>query len=217
MLAFTASRSYTKASLMRVYLPLTLSVLTSVRERQEVGPAPLVAYAVTPALREWHASDDLEELEYAALGAAARASLRLLVAQEEQRDGAGEQPEREVPEGGVGSSGRFEEPAEYRRVVVAVEVGETLVTGDPAGERSPETVGAVRLERPVPLSKVAAFHVDDVDAAHDVHAACVALTAGRRGRGGQGGQAEEDLHRLLVEVEEHELLWYATQELAYLP
>ena len=35
----------------------------------------MTAYAVTPALREWYAEGDAEELEYAALQEAARASL----------------------------------------------------------------------------------------------------------------------------------------------
>jgi hypothetical protein len=43
-----------------------------------LGPAPLTAFAVTPALRGWYVDDDLEELEYAAMGEAARASLRLV-------------------------------------------------------------------------------------------------------------------------------------------
>ncbi|MCP2335269.1 DUF6912 family protein [Actinomadura rupiterrae] len=63
---------------MRVYLPSTLTVLARVLKDREAGPAPLTGYAVTPALREWYAAGDTEELEYAALTAAARASLRLL-------------------------------------------------------------------------------------------------------------------------------------------
>lgn len=63
---------------MRVYLPSTLADLASALVAGEVGPAPVLGYAVTPALREWYASGDLEELEYVALVQAARASLRLL-------------------------------------------------------------------------------------------------------------------------------------------
>jgi hypothetical protein len=63
---------------MRVYLPTTLADLASALVAGEVGPAPVVGYAVTPALREWYASGDLEELEYVAMLQAARASLRLL-------------------------------------------------------------------------------------------------------------------------------------------
>jgi hypothetical protein len=63
---------------MRVYLPSTLPELARALTSGEVGPVPVCAYAVTPALREWYADGDLEELEYAAMAAAARASLRLL-------------------------------------------------------------------------------------------------------------------------------------------
>jgi hypothetical protein len=63
---------------MRVYLPSTLAELASALVAGQVGPAPVVGYAVTPALREWYVSGDLEELEYVAMMQAARASLRLL-------------------------------------------------------------------------------------------------------------------------------------------
>ncbi|HET7012369.1 MAG TPA: hypothetical protein VFI65_00555 [Streptosporangiaceae bacterium] len=63
---------------MRVYLPSTLAELASALVAGQVGPAPVVGYAVTPALREWYVSGDLEELEYVAMMEAARASLRML-------------------------------------------------------------------------------------------------------------------------------------------
>ena len=63
---------------MRIYLPATLPVLADLLRKAEIGPAPLRAFAVTPALRESYASGDLEELEYVAMTHAARASLRLL-------------------------------------------------------------------------------------------------------------------------------------------
>jgi hypothetical protein len=65
---------------MRVYLPATLPGLADLLRKAEIGPAPLRAFAVTPSLREWYASGDLEELEYVAMTQAARASLRLLAA-----------------------------------------------------------------------------------------------------------------------------------------
>ena len=40
--------------------------------------APFTAFAVTPGLREWYIGGDSEELEYAAMSDAARASLRLI-------------------------------------------------------------------------------------------------------------------------------------------
>jgi len=63
---------------MRVFLPSTLPALVRALQAGQVGPAPLPAFAVTPALREAYASGDTEELEYAALTEAARASLRML-------------------------------------------------------------------------------------------------------------------------------------------
>ena len=68
---------------MRVYLPATLSVLRALLEIGVVGTPPLPAYAVTPALREWYAEGDLEELEYVALSLAAQASVRLLDADQD--------------------------------------------------------------------------------------------------------------------------------------
>lgn len=65
---------------MRVYLPSTLSLLRAAVAAGEISPPPLAGCAVTPALREWYVEGDSEELEYAALTAAARASLRLLAA-----------------------------------------------------------------------------------------------------------------------------------------
>ncbi|MEN3584732.1 hypothetical protein AAH978_11345 [Streptomyces sp. ZYX-F-203] len=93
---------------MRVYLPLTLPGLAAASGTGELGAAPLRAHAVTPALRAWCGSDDVEELEYAALGRAARESLRLLV----------------------------EDPAApRRRVVVALDVPDRAVrpAADPVG------------------------------------------------------------------------------------
>jgi hypothetical protein len=63
---------------MRVFLPSTLPALASALRADEVGPGPMPGFAVTPALREAYASGDTDELEYAALTEAARASLRML-------------------------------------------------------------------------------------------------------------------------------------------
>ncbi|MEV1204656.1 DUF6912 family protein, partial [Microbispora rosea] len=65
---------------MRVYLPSTIPALARVVAAGELGPAPLTGFAVTPALIEWYASGDTEELEYVALTEAARGSLRMLAA-----------------------------------------------------------------------------------------------------------------------------------------
>lgn len=63
---------------MRIYLPATVTMLREIEAEKSVGQAPLTAFAVTPALREWYLDDDEEVLEYAAFTQAARAALRLL-------------------------------------------------------------------------------------------------------------------------------------------
>src|ERR1700759_1714881 len=64
---------------MRGFLPSTLPALAEALRVGQVGQVGQQSgYAVTPALREAYASGDEEELEYAALTEAARASLRML-------------------------------------------------------------------------------------------------------------------------------------------
>ncbi|WP_327176083.1 hypothetical protein OG599_12655 [Streptomyces sp. NBC_01335] len=135
---------------MRVYVPLTLSGLAAAHGAGELGPGPLTAYAVTPGLREWYVSDDIEELEYAALNRAAAASLRLIAA---------------LPD----------EPR--RRVVVAFDVPDGDALGDPGQGPDAASVGEVRIASAVPLAKAAAVHVDADDAEKDVTAAAAALGA----------------------------------------
>jgi hypothetical protein len=65
---------------MRVYLPSTLPALAGMFLTGQISPAPVLGFAVTPALREWYSSGDIEELEYVAMMQAARSSLRLLMA-----------------------------------------------------------------------------------------------------------------------------------------
>ncbi|MFF3741577.1 DUF6912 family protein [Streptomyces sp. NPDC002566] len=164
---------------MRVYVPLTLPSLAEAHKAGELGSGPLLAYAVTPALREWYASDDLEELEYAALGRAALASLRLLAA---------------------------EPAAPSRRVVVAVDVPDGAVGPGPDDEGGDEAaLGRVRVTVAVPLAKAASVHADAGDAETDVAAGAQALAAA------DGG--DDDAQALVDGVEDHELLWFATQEI----
>ncbi|MZF85075.1 hypothetical protein [Streptomyces sp. SID5643] len=165
---------------MRVYVPLTLPGLAEAYRTGELGAGPFVAYAVTPGLREWYVSDDTEELEYAALGRAALASLRLLAA---------------------------EPDAPRRRVVIAVDVADRAVSADPGRELDPAP-GEVRVADAVPLGKAASVHVDAADAQADVTAAADAL------RAADGG--DDDAQSLVDGAEDHELLWFATQEIANL-
>ena len=63
---------------MRVYLPATTTGLRKLTSDGTLGDPPVTCFAVTSGLREWYVDDDLEELEYAAMSEAARASLRLI-------------------------------------------------------------------------------------------------------------------------------------------
>jgi hypothetical protein len=139
---------------MRVYVPLTLPGLAEAHKAGELGPAPLRAYAVTPGLREWYVSDDIEELEYAALSRAAAASLRLIAA---------------------------DESAPRRRVVVALDVADKAATATPGLDEA--TLGQVALADAVRLSVAAAVHVDADEAEADVAAAAGALDAADSGDG----------------------------------
>ncbi|NKI39684.1 DUF6912 family protein [Streptomyces physcomitrii] len=163
---------------MRVYVPLTLSGLAEAAKAGELGPGPLTAYAVTPGLREWYLSDDIEELEYAALNRAALASLRQLA---------------------------LDPAAVRRRVVVAVDVPDGEAQADPDLGLDPSSLGEVRLARPVPLAKAAAVHVDSEEAEADVRAAADAVGAADVG--------DDDAQFTVDGAEDHELLWYATQEI----
>src|SRR3954466_7669806 len=53
-------------------------MLAALRDSGQLGAGPAEAHAVTPALREWYAEGDEEELEYVAFTRAAQGALRLL-------------------------------------------------------------------------------------------------------------------------------------------
>lgn len=159
---------------MRVYLATTMSGL-GVLVSDESIDAP-AGHAVTPSLREWYVGGDAEELEYAALSVAARASLRLLV---------------------------VDPSARPRRVVLAAEVDDASARPVPEVDRA-----AVRLSGPVPWRSVVSAHVDDEAAEDDVRRAVAALPAAEAG--------DEEAQFLVDGVEDHELGWYAVQEIGLL-
>jgi hypothetical protein len=68
---------------VRVYVPATLPAVAGLLRAGELNASPVRGYAVTPALREWYSSGDIEELEYVAMMHAARESLRQLAADPE--------------------------------------------------------------------------------------------------------------------------------------
>lgn len=69
----------------RVYLPSSIALLRDLLVSGGLGPAPLVAHAVTAPLRAVCADAGDEELEYAALTAAAQDSVALLTSDDPAR------------------------------------------------------------------------------------------------------------------------------------
>jgi hypothetical protein len=127
---------------VRVYLPATTTVLRTLVE-DGVLHGPHTAFAVTPELRRFYelSDADTEELEYAALLGAARASLRLI---------------------------DVDPTAARRRVVLAADAPDAAVTpvDDPDTDR-----GAVRVEGDLRLQDVASAHIDGAEAEDDVRVA----------------------------------------------
>jgi hypothetical protein len=166
---------------MRVYLAATVPLLARLERDGELelpvesgaaaGPA---GYAVTESLRAWYVEGDEEELEYAALTAAARGSLRLL-------------------------AGRPEAPR--RRVVVAADVPEARVAVPADAEGEP---GVIEITGPVRLVDVASLHLDEVAAEQAVAAAAEALAAADKGDGDAAFTVEavEDYDLLWYAVQE---------------
>jgi hypothetical protein len=74
----TAGGDVAITDLVRVYVPATVPMLAALRAAGRLGDGSMEAHAVTPALREWYAEGDEEELEYVAFTRAAQGALRLL-------------------------------------------------------------------------------------------------------------------------------------------
>jgi hypothetical protein len=163
---------------MRIYVPATLAMLRRLVAEGLLDPLGGTAFALTPALRESYATGDTEELEYVAMRDAARASLRLL-----SIELAGDQE------------------AWPRRVVVAADVDE--VTPRPDLDDA-----AVRVTGTVPMTAVAAAHIDDPEAEYAVRVAAGAIDAADLG--------DPDAEFVLGEAEDFELAWYDPSELPFL-
>ena len=126
---------------MRVYVPATTTVLERLLDQGRLQ-GPQTVFTVTPQLRSFYElSDDAEELEYAALIAAARASLRLM---------------------------DVDPMATRRRVVLAADVPDSSVSPI---EDDAADAGAARTTASVALSDVASAHIDVAAAEEDVRKA----------------------------------------------
>lgn len=161
-------------------MPATIGMLRQLLDAGELAPVGGTAFALTPALRESYTSGTTEELEYAALTDAARASLRLLATDA----GAGDE-DKEPP----------------RRVVVSADIDDVTLRPDLDDS-------VVKLSGPVPSDAIAVVHEDAPEAEDAVLAAAAVIDDADLG--------DKDAELALGDVEDHDLAWYAPQELPFL-
>jgi hypothetical protein len=90
-----------------------------------------------------------------------------------------------------------------RRVVLAADVADDAVVFDPGDDPA-----AVRVLDAVRLDQIVSAHVDDPSAATDVAAALTLLAAADLG--------DDDAQFTIEGLDDHELQWYAVQEIAFL-
>nr|WP_067990169.1 hypothetical protein [Nocardia pseudobrasiliensis] len=149
------------------------------------------AFAVTPALREAYASGDDDELAEVAMGEAARASLRLLA---DEREAAVSSA------GGDEDDDGYHAPV-YRRAVIAADVAEAALRPDLDD-------AVVRLSAAITYNQIASVHVDLAEAEPAVAKAVDVIDAADLG--------DPDAEFVLGDAEDHQLAWYAAQELPFL-
>lgn len=169
-----------------VYIPATLPMLAQLVADGSLWPVSGTAFALTPRLREAYAEGDDDELADVALREAALASLRLLAA-----GAAGE----------AGGGGESSAPPPPRRAVLAAEVEDVTYRPDLDD-------AVVRLSGPVPIDDVIAAYVDNAGAEPAVARAIEAVDAADLG--------DEDADLIVGDAQDHDLAWYANQELPFL-
>lgn len=91
---------------VRVYLPATFAMLAELEQTGQLAARSGWGFMVTPALREFYTEGDEEEIAYSAFLEASMASLRLLA---------------------IGDEEKFP----HRRVVISVNVDESVVSPQP--------------------------------------------------------------------------------------
>lgn len=171
---------------VRVFVPSTLAGLATLQRDGELFPLGGTVFGVTPALREAYSSGDDEELAEAAMRHAARASLRLLAVDDPEEPTAAEDDA---------------EPQPIRRVVITADV--------PAAKERPDLDdGVLKVNQPIRLTDVVAVHVDVSEAEAAVVRAAELVDAADLG--------DEDAELAVGDAEDHDLAWYATQELPFL-
>ena len=147
------------------------------------------AFAVTPTLRESYAEGDDDELAEVALREAALASLRLMGA-----EGAGE-PEH------TDADGVSAPVLPLRRAVLVADVEGATIRPDLDD-------AVVRLAGPIGIGDVIAAYVDNAAAEPAVAAAIEVVDLADFG--------DEDAELTVGDAQDHDLAWYASQELPFL-
>ncbi|AHH21073.1 hypothetical protein NONO_c63030 [Nocardia nova SH22a] len=178
---------------LRVYVPATIAMLRELVAQREIRAVNDTAFAVTPALREAYASGDDDELAEVAMGDAARASLRLLA---QERESALLHSDDEDDDAETG----YAAPV-YRRAVIAADVTDTTLRPDLDD-------AVVRLSAPITYDRIASVHVDLSEAEPQVAKAVDIIDAADLG--------DPDAEFVLGDAEDHQLAWYAAQELPFL-
>lgn len=176
---------------LRVFVPATVTMLRELVANQQLRAVDDTAFAVTPSLRESYAFGDDEELAEVAKAEGARASLRLLAS--DQRVIAHGTNGHEAPNG--------HDTLLYRRAVVAADVAG-------AAARPDLDDAVVRLAGPIAWNQVASVHLDLAEAEPAVRRAIDVIDAADLG--------DEDAEFVLGDAEDHQLAWYAPQELPFL-
>jgi hypothetical protein len=173
---------------MRIYIPATLAMLQRLVAEGSLWPVNGTAFAVTPRLREAYAEGDEDELGEVALREAALASLRLLAI------ALDESGESEAPG----------DPLPLRRAVLVADLKD-----EGAVALRPDLDDAVvRIGEPVSSDEVVAAFVDNAAAEPHVEAAVAVIDAADLG--------DEDAELTVGDAQDHDLAWYATQELPFL-
>lgn len=193
---------------LRVYVPATVAMLRELVVDRELRAVNDTAFAVTPALREAYASGDDEELAEVAMGEAARASLRLLADGQAGFELGGEDAGAEIIDVVDPADADAPAPAApasrrpvFRRAVIAADVTDAILRPDLDD-------AVVRLTGPIPYDRIASVHVDLVDAEPAVAKAVDVIDAADMG--------DPDAEFVLGDAEDHQLAWYATQEVPFL-
>ncbi|MCG5431602.1 hypothetical protein LV457_04765 [Mycobacterium sp. MYCO198283] len=155
------------------------------------------AFAVTPGLREAYAHGDDDELAEVALREAALGSLRLLAGASEA---TGDEPGASEATGDKpGASEATGLP--LRRAVLLAEVPDATVRPDLDD-------AVVRLSGPVAWADVVAAYVDNAAAEEAVRRALEVVDDADLG--------DEDAELVVGDAQDHDLAWYAVQELPFL-